>query len=151
MDIFAPQSATDQMSASGAVPRLSMVLMPSLFFSGRKYDWICIAHTGVFCAHVVGSVTVVELNFVTLTRPESEPLEGVLETEDAFPAASLTDDFVETVEFALGVRDGFLVVVVAVDAFNGLDAGFLPDECSAKEWCIVKNVVYVYHGRRLVD
>ena len=99
-----------------------------------KYEWICIAHTGVFCAHFVGSVTVVELNFVTLIRPESErsePLEGVLETEDDFPAASLTEDFV--VECALAVRDALLV-----DGFNGLDVGFLPDECSAKEQCIVE-------------
>jgi hypothetical protein len=56
--------------------------------SVKKYVWISIAHTGVFCAHVVGSVTVVELSFVTLIRPESELLEGVLETEDEFPGAS---------------------------------------------------------------
>ena len=78
-------------------------------------------------------MTVVELNLVTLIRPDSEPLEGVLETEDNFSAASLTDEFVETAEFALGVRDGLL----EADGFNGLDAGFLPDECSAKELCIV--------------
>ena len=89
---------------------------------------IFVAHTGFFCAHVVGSVTVVELSLVTLIRPESEPLEGVLETEDA--SESLTDDFV--VECALAVRDGLL------DGFNGLDVGFLPDECSAKEQCIVE-------------
>lgn len=77
----------------------------------------------------------VELNFVTLIPPESEPLEGVLETEGDFPAAS--------VEFALAVRDGLLV-----NGFNGLDAGFLPDECSAKETVYL---VYVYHERRLVD
>ena len=70
-------------------------------------------------------MTVVELSLVTfkLIRPESEPLEGVLETEDA----SLTDDFV--VECALAVRNGLL---------DGLDVGFLPDECSAKEQCIVE-------------
>lgn len=101
-----------------------------------------IVHTGIFCAHVVGSVTVVELNFVTLIRPESSgSLEGVLETEDDFPAASL-----ETVEFTLAVRDSLLV-----DGFSGLDVGFLPDECSAKGTVYCKNVVYVYHERRLVD
>ena len=102
-----------------------------------NYEWICIGHTGVFRAHVVGSVTVVELNFVTLIRPESELLEGVLETEDDFPVASLTDDFV--IECVLAVR-AFLLVVAAlpVDGFNGLDAGFLPDERSAKEQCIVE-------------
>jgi hypothetical protein len=94
-------------------------------------------------------VTVVELNFVTLIRPESEPLEGVLETEDDFPAASLTDDFV--VECALAARDGILVVAtLLVDGFNGLDVGFLPDECSAKEQGIV-NVACVYHERGLAD
>jgi hypothetical protein len=81
---------------------------------------------------------VVELNFVTLIPPESEPREGVLGTEGDFPAAS--------VAFALAVRDGLLV-----DGFNGLDVGFLPDECSAKETVHCKNVVYVYHERRLVD
>ena len=89
----------------------------------------------------------VELNFVTLTRPESELFEGVL---GKFPVAgaSPTDDFVETFEFALAVRDGLLVVAVVLsEDFNGLDAGFLPDECSAKEWCIVENV---YHERRLL-
>ena len=92
------------------------------------------AHTGT---HLVGSVTVVELNFVTLIRPESEPLEGVLETEGDFPAASLTDDFV--VECVLAVRDGLLVVAaLLVDGFNGLDVGFLPDERSAKEQCILE-------------
>jgi hypothetical protein len=96
------------------------------FILVSKEDRVCIAHTGVFCAHVVGSVTVVELSLVTLIRPESEPLEGVLETEDA----SLTDDFV--VEWALAVRDGLL------DGFNGLDVRFLPDERSAKEQCIVE-------------
>ena len=89
---------------------------------------IFVAHTRFFCAHVVGSVTVVELSLVTLIRPESEPLEGVLETEDA--SKSLTDDFV--VECALAVRDGLL------DGFDGLDEGFLPDECSTKKQCIVE-------------
>jgi hypothetical protein len=42
---------------------------------------------------------VVELNFVTLIPPESEPLEGVLETAGDFPAAS-----------APAVRDGLLWV-----------------------------------------
>ena len=85
----------------------------------------------------------VELNFVTLMRSESESLEGVLETE----AASLTDDFV--VECALAVRDGLLVVAALLaDGFNGLDVGFLPDECSAKEQCIVG---MWYHERSLVD
>jgi hypothetical protein len=58
-----------------------------------------VARTGIFCAHVVGSITVVELNFVTLIPPESEPLEGVLETAGDFPAAS-----------APAVRDGLLWV-----------------------------------------
>lgn len=78
---------------------------------------MCWAHTGDFCAHVVGSVTVVELNLVTLIEPESE--RALVETEGA---ASLSD---ETVEF---VRDGLVV-----DGFNGLDVGSLPDECSAKK------------------
>ena len=43
-------------------------------------------HTGIFVAHVVGSVTVVELNFVTLIRPESEPLEDESDLEADFPA-----------------------------------------------------------------
>ena len=96
------------------------------------------AHTGTHLVRV-GSVTVVELNFVTLIRPESEPLEGVLETESDFPVASLTDDCVA--ECVLAVRDGLLLLVVVaallVDGFNGLDVGFLSDERSAKEQCVV--------------
>ena len=81
---------------------------------------------------------------MTLIRPESEPLEGVLETEGDFPAASPTDDFV--VECVLAVRDGLLVVAaLPVDGFNGLDVGFLPDEGSANEQCTSRNVVCVYH------
>lgn len=71
-------------------------------------------------------MTVVELSFVTLIRPESELFEGVLETEDDFPAASFV------VECTLAVLDDLLA-----DGFNGLDVGFLPDESSAKEQCIV--------------
>lgn len=75
----------------------------------------------------------VELSFVTFIRPESELLEGVLETEDDFPAASFV------VECTLAVRDGLLVVAAPlVDGFNGLDVGFLPDERSAKKHCIVE-------------
>ena len=48
-------------------------------------------------------------------------------------------------EFALAARDGWPV------GFNGLDVGFLPDECSAKETVYSKNVVCVYHERRSVD
>ena len=77
--------------------------------------------TGIFWAHVVGSVTVVELSFVILIRPESELFEDVLETEEDFPAASFV------VECTLAVRDGLLV-----DGFNGLDVGILPDERLAK-------------------
>ena len=133
MDISVLQSATDQKYVSEVVLR-SMVLISDFILVSkevRDYEWICVAHTGIFCAHVVGSVTVVELNFVTLIRPESELLEGVLETDDVFPAPSLTDGFV--VECALAVRDGLLVdAELLVDGFNGLDMGFLPDERSAK-------------------
>ena len=67
----------------------------------------------------------VELSFVTLIRPESEPLEGVLETGD---------DFAAVVGCALSVLDGLLVVAALLaDGFNGLEMGFLPDERSAKE------------------
>ena len=69
----------------------------------------------------------VELSFVTLIRLESELFEGVLETGDDFPAASFV------VECTLAVLDGLLA-----DDFNGLDVGFLPDENSAKEQCIVE-------------
>ena len=142
------QSATDQKCVSEAVPRL-MALTSDLFLSVRIYEWICIAryaHTGFFCAHVVGSVTVVELSFVTLIRPESELFEGVLETEDDFPATAAS--FV--VECTLAVRDDLLVVAALADGFNGLDAGFLPDERSAKRTVYCRNVVCVYHERLAV-
>ena len=60
----------------------------------------------------------------------------MLQTEGDFPATSL-NDFV--VECGLAVRDGLLVIAaLPVDGFNDLDVGFLPDERSAKEQCIVE-------------
>jgi hypothetical protein len=42
------------------------------------------------------------------------------------------------VECTLAVRDGLLAALPVADGFNGLDVGFLPDERSAKEQCIVE-------------
>lgn len=81
----------------------------------------------------------VELSFVTLIRPESELFEDVLETGDESPAEL----------FVVGCT--LVDASLLADGFNGLAVGFLPDECSAKEQCIVENVVCVYHERLLAD
>jgi hypothetical protein len=144
MDISVLQSVTDQKCVSEIVPRL-MVLTSDLFLFSEEVRSLLDLHTGIFWAHVVGSVTVVELSFVTLIRPESELFEGVLETEGDFPAASFV------VECTLAVRDGLLVIAaLLVDGFNGLDMGFLPDERLAKEQCIVEMWLYTANGWQVV-